>query len=86
MDLDLTQKEVATSLGLVPDTVRNWEVGRSSVDIRYYRALIAFLGYNPPPKPKTTRSNNPSGANEPRMVAKTLGERVRSRRGDHHED
>lgn len=32
-----------------PDSVRNWEAGRTSMDIRYYPRLLAFLGYNPVP-------------------------------------
>jgi transcriptional regulator with XRE-family HTH domain len=49
LDLGLTQKAVAAELAVDPDSVRNWEVGRTSIDVRNYPALIAFLGYNPLP-------------------------------------
>lgn len=53
LDLDLTQKEIARRLGTSSCTVRNWEKGRTSVALRYYRKVIEFLGYNPLPKAQT---------------------------------
>ena len=40
-------------LGVDQDSIRNWEIGRTSIEVRYYPALIEFLGYNPLPKPIT---------------------------------
>jgi transcriptional regulator with XRE-family HTH domain len=51
LDLGLTQKEAAVRLAVGPDSVRNWESGRTSVEARFYPALIALLGYNPLPEP-----------------------------------
>lgn len=49
LDLGLTQKEAAVKMAVDTDSVRNWEAGRSTVAVRYYPALITFLGYNPLP-------------------------------------
>lgn len=53
LDLALTQREIAARLGVDPDSVRNWEAGRTFIEVRYYPELIAFLGYNPLPQPRT---------------------------------
>lgn len=53
LDLGLTQKEAAVRLAVDPDTVRDWEIGRSSIEVRSYPAVIEFLGYNPLPKAMT---------------------------------
>jgi transcriptional regulator with XRE-family HTH domain len=53
LDTGLTQKEAAVRLAVDADSVRNWEAGRTSIEVRYYPALIEFLGYNPLPQPMT---------------------------------
>jgi transcriptional regulator with XRE-family HTH domain len=53
LDLGLTQKDTAVRLAVDPDSVRNWEAGRTSIEVRYYPALIEFLGYNPLPPANT---------------------------------
>ena len=53
LDLALTQKDAAAQLGVDPDTVRNWEQARTEVEVRFYPALIQFLGYNPLPEART---------------------------------
>lgn len=53
MDLGLTQKDVGHRLSVDPDSVRNWEIGRTSIEVRYYPALVALLGYNPLPPAAT---------------------------------
>ena len=53
LDLGLTQKDAAAQLGVDPDTVRNWEQARTEVELRFYPALIQFLGYNPLPEART---------------------------------
>jgi transcriptional regulator with XRE-family HTH domain len=49
LDLGLLQREVAEQLGVNKFTVLNWERGKTSPDVRYYPAIIDFLGYNPRP-------------------------------------
>ena len=53
LDLGLTQRAVAQRIGVARDTLRNWEVGRTEPEVRFLPALIALLGYNPFPEPKT---------------------------------
>lgn len=53
LDLDLEQKETAKRLGTNPGSLRNWEMNRRTVEVRFYPAIIAFLGYNPLPHPAT---------------------------------
>lgn len=38
---------------LDPESLENWEKNRTRVAVRFYPALIAFLGYNPLPEPRT---------------------------------
>ncbi len=51
--LGLTQKEVASELGVVPWTILNWEKGRTAPPIASIPAIVQFLGYNPVPQPET---------------------------------
>jgi DNA-binding XRE family transcriptional regulator len=53
MDLGLLQHEVAAQLGVDKFTVLNWERGKTAPDVRYYPAIITFLGYNPLPQGAT---------------------------------
>jgi transcriptional regulator with XRE-family HTH domain len=53
IDLGLLQREVAGQLGVDKWTVLNWERGKTCPDIRYYPAIIDFLGYNPLPQGET---------------------------------
>jgi transcriptional regulator with XRE-family HTH domain len=53
LDLSLTQKQVAARMAVDPDSIRNWEAGRTSIEVRNYPALIAFLGHNPLPDAAT---------------------------------
>ncbi len=53
MDLGLMQKEVAPRLGATVACVINWEKGHSEPVLRYVPAILAFLGYDPRPKPLT---------------------------------
>lgn len=36
-----------------PVTIRNWEKGWTQIDVRFYPAIIEFLGYNPLPEART---------------------------------
>jgi transcriptional regulator with XRE-family HTH domain len=51
MDLGLRQCDVAPTLGVTPCTVTNWELGRARPEVRYYPAIMGFLGYDPEPLP-----------------------------------
>lgn len=51
LDLGVTQWAIARQLGVDPGSVRNWETGRTSIELRYYPTLIGLLGYNPLPQP-----------------------------------
>ncbi len=44
MDLGLFQREVAARLGVSPDTVKNWEAGRTEPTLRYVSPILYFLG------------------------------------------
>jgi len=49
MDRGLLQRDVARVVGVDKWTVLNWERGKTQPVVRYYPAIIAFLGYNPLP-------------------------------------
>jgi len=40
-------------MGLDPESLENWERNRTRIAVRFYPALIAFLGYNPLPEART---------------------------------
>jgi len=47
LDLGLLQREVADKLGCNEATVTNWELKRTSPQLRFVPRIIAFLGYVP---------------------------------------
>lgn len=49
----LLQREVATNLGVDTSTYLLWEKGRSQPTVRYYPAILRFLGYEPFAAPVT---------------------------------
>ena len=53
LDLGLRQKQAAKNLGTDAWSLRTWETSRHEIHIRFYPAIIAFLGYNPLPKATT---------------------------------
>jgi transcriptional regulator with XRE-family HTH domain len=53
IELGLLQKEVAEQLGLDECTIGNWEKDRTYPAVRYLPRLIAYLGYDPFPKPQS---------------------------------
>lgn len=54
MDLGLTRKAAAAQLRANPDTVKHWERGNHlNVLPAQYPGIIAFLGYNPMPEPRS---------------------------------
>lgn len=51
--LRLTQRELATRLGVNPWTVLNWEKGHTQPPSLSVAAILRFLGYDPFPPPQT---------------------------------
>lgn len=49
----LTQKEAAQRLGVNAATILNWEKARTRTPVEVTPAVLAFLGYDPFPAPKT---------------------------------
>jgi DNA-binding XRE family transcriptional regulator len=47
LDFGLLQREVAEQIGVDKATLYNWEKGRSEAELRFYPAIIRFLGYDP---------------------------------------
>ena len=47
LDLALLQREVAEKLGVNAMTICNWEINRTSPQLRFIPKIIAFLGYVP---------------------------------------
>ncbi len=48
-----TQREAAQSMGSPVFTYSDWETGTHEPSVRFYPAIIAFLGYDPHPTPTT---------------------------------
>lgn len=53
LELELTQQAAADHLGFSVGTVLNWERHRTQVPVQAVPAVIAFLGYDPFPSPRT---------------------------------
>jgi transcriptional regulator with XRE-family HTH domain len=51
LDLGLRQKDVARELGANFKTYENWEQGKYEPELRFFPAIISFLGYDPTPEP-----------------------------------
>ena len=49
IDLGLRQVDVAGQLGVDKASMVNWERGKTKPAVRYYPAIIRFLGYSPLP-------------------------------------
>lgn len=47
------QSGAAELIGVSPATIVNWEQGHSEPSIEAFPAILAFLGYDPHPEPKT---------------------------------
>jgi len=52
LDLKLLQKDVGQRIGGSVSDVWNWENNRAIPVVKFMPAIIAFLGYNPMPKPE----------------------------------
>jgi transcriptional regulator with XRE-family HTH domain len=51
--LKLLQREAAAMLGVTTETVLHWEKGQTEPPASAYPAILAFLGYDPFPEPRT---------------------------------
>jgi hypothetical protein len=49
LDRGIRQKEGARSIGCCPGSLGTWEKGRVAPEVRFWPAILAFLGYGPPP-------------------------------------
>jgi DNA-binding XRE family transcriptional regulator len=47
MDLKLTQKALAETLGVNKDTIRFWENGKAKPSLAKIPLIIEFIGYDP---------------------------------------
>ena len=77
LDRRLRQKAAARSLGCRPATLGAWEKGRVAPDVRFWPAILAFLGYDPRPEPegfggRLKRAREDEGLTE-RELARQLG-------------
>jgi DNA-binding transcriptional regulator YiaG len=53
MELGLFQRELAMKLGVTVDAAAGWEKDRKHPELRHWPKIIAFLGCDPHPEPKT---------------------------------
>ena len=51
LDLGRRQEDVARELGVFQGALRSWKRDRTHPEIRYWPAIIRFLGYDPHPVP-----------------------------------
>jgi ribosome-binding protein aMBF1 (putative translation factor) len=51
LDRGIPQRAAARAIGSSPLTFFHWEKGRVAPDVRFWSAILAFLGYDPQPEP-----------------------------------
>lgn len=49
----MLQRDVAAELGVNEASILDWELNRSEPTVRMFPQIIAFLGYDPYPEPKS---------------------------------
>jgi transcriptional regulator with XRE-family HTH domain len=54
IDLGLLQREVADQVGVTVETVLGWELRAREPAVLHWPAILAFLGFDPYPEPRTT--------------------------------
>ena len=52
-ELGLLQREAAKRMGILTETYLNWEKGHTEPVASQFRPVVAFLGYDPSPAPRT---------------------------------
>lgn len=75
-ELGLLQKEVAQRLCVSKQTYRYWETGRHLPESRQWRRIIAFLGYDPHPRPQGLAGVLQQARRELGFTIKELAERI----------
>jgi DNA-binding XRE family transcriptional regulator len=53
LDRSTCQKEAAREIGCAAHSLLKWEKGRAAPDVRFWPAIVAFLGYDPRPAAET---------------------------------
>ena len=53
IDLKMLQREVGQHIGVHCLSMTNWELNRTTPELKHIPAIIAFLGYDPLPRPTT---------------------------------
>ena len=53
LELGFFQRDVAVKLGVSVHTIRNWEHDRTCLSMHFIPRIIAFLGYDPHPAPRS---------------------------------
>ena len=76
MDMDLYQREAAELIGVSSTVVELWEVRGYEPDPRSWPGVIAFLGYDPNPKPSTPAAKIKAARRLLGMTQKELAERI----------
>jgi transcriptional regulator with XRE-family HTH domain len=51
LDRGIQQRDAARSIGCRPAALGSWEKGRVAPDVRFWPAILAFLGCDPRPEP-----------------------------------
>jgi len=51
LDRGIRQRDAARSIGCRPAALGSWESGRVAPDVRFWPAILAYLGYDPRPEP-----------------------------------
>lgn len=52
-ELGFLQREVAARIGILTETYLNWEKDHTEPVVSQFRPVVAFLGYDPMPTPRT---------------------------------
>ena len=53
--LGLYQREAAAQMGILTETYANWEKDKTKPVASQFRPVVAFLGYDPTPRPRNLR-------------------------------
>ena len=52
LDRGMQQKEAAPEIGCDPASLLYWEKGRAAPEVRFWPAILRYLGYDPRPAPE----------------------------------
>jgi DNA-binding XRE family transcriptional regulator len=54
LDRKLLQRHLAREIGCSQASLASWEAGRGAPGLRFLPGILAFLGYDPRPEPRTS--------------------------------